>query len=161
VATELTPQVVRGRQQVIQSYGGGAFTVAGERYRGAILVFPECTQAWPEVYADVTPQLLAAVTAPDAAIALVLLGLGAQGGVASLALRAALKEAGVAVEAMTTAAACRTFNVLLAEERRVAAALLAVDQERPPPYLRGGTRSLARAQRGMTRFLRRTASHFA
>ncbi len=42
------------------------------------------------------------------------------------ALRAALRAAGVALEAMDTGAACRTFNVLVAEERRVAAALIAL-----------------------------------
>jgi uncharacterized protein len=126
VGTELTPLVARGRQQVIQSYGGGGFTVAGQRYRGGILVFPERTVAWAGS-AEPSLDSLAAVTAPDAEITLLLLGLGAQGGLAPATLRASLKQSGISVEAMSTAAACRTFNVLLAEERRVAAALLAVE----------------------------------
>jgi uncharacterized protein len=40
------------------------------------------------------------------------------------ALRASLKLKGIAVEAMDTGAACRTYNLLLAEDRRVAAALM-------------------------------------
>ena len=125
MAVEAIPLVPRGRQQVIQSYGGG-FTVAGQRYRGDALVFPERTVAWFGT-ADPSLESLAAVTAAGADVALLLLGPGANGGLAAPVLRAALKKSGIAVEAMTTAAACRTFNVLLAEERRVAAALLAIE----------------------------------
>jgi uncharacterized protein len=126
LGAELIPLVPRGRQQVIQSYGGGGFTVAGQRYRGGVLVFPDRTVAWAGS-AEPSLESLAAITTPGAEITLLLLGLGAQGGLASAALRAGLKQSGISVEAMSTAAACRTFNVLLAEERRVAAALLAVE----------------------------------
>lgn len=126
MAVEAIPLVPRGRQQVIQSYGGGGFTVAGQRYRGDVLVFPERTVAWSGA-ADPSLESLVAVTGAGADISLLLLGLGANGGLGSPALRTALKKWGIAVEAMTTAAACRTFNVLLAEERRVAAALLAIE----------------------------------
>ncbi len=126
MAVEAIPLVARGRQQVIQSYGGGGFAIAGQRHRGDVLVFPERTVAWAGS-ADPSLESLAAITVADADIKLLLLGLGASGGLATPALRAALKQSGIAVEAMTTAAACRTFNVLLAEERRVAAALLAID----------------------------------
>ncbi len=126
MAVEAIPLVPRGRQQVIQSYGGGGFTVAGQRYRGDVLVFPERTVAWSGT-ADPSLESLADVAAAGADVALLLLGLGINGGLAAPALRAALKKSGIAVEAMTTAAACRTFNVLLAEERRVAAALLAIE----------------------------------
>jgi uncharacterized protein len=53
-----------------------------------------------------------------------LLGLGRRMGLVASDLRAALKASGIVIEAMDTGAACRTFNVLLGEERRVAAALL-------------------------------------
>ena len=64
--------------------------------------------------------------APDAGVDLLLLGCGAAMRPVAPALRAALRKAGIAVEPMDTGAACRTFNVLLAEGRRVAAALVAV-----------------------------------
>jgi uncharacterized protein len=55
---------------------------------------------------------------------LVLIGLGKRGAPVATALRAALKAHGIGVEAMDTGAACRTYSVLLAEDRLVAAALL-------------------------------------
>jgi uncharacterized protein len=55
-----------------------------------------------------------------------ILGLGPRFLMVPAELRQALKGHGIAVEAMDTGAACRTFNVLLAEDRRVAAALIAL-----------------------------------
>lgn len=124
---EVTPLVPQGRQ-IIQSYGGGAFTVAGQRYAGAVLVFPQRTLAWPiAAGSEVSLNSLAAVTAATDEVDLLLMGLGLQGAIAPAALRVALRQSGIAVEAMSPAAACRTFNVLLAEDRRVAAALLAIE----------------------------------
>ena len=60
------------------------------------------------------------------AIDVVLLGTGARAVWPAAELRAGLRARGIVAEPMTTAAACRTYNVLLAEDRRVAAALIAV-----------------------------------
>jgi len=117
---ELTPVSTEGRQ-LIERYGAAGFRVSGVIFAGPVLVLPERTIAWP----DPTPTLdgLAPVIA-EGGIELVLLGLGRRGAPVVPALRAALKAHGIAVEAMDTGAACRTYNLLLTEDRRVAAALL-------------------------------------
>ena len=121
-------RVTHEGRQVVQSYGGGGFVVSGTRYGGSILVFPERTLDWSVTSASgVVGSVLDPVMAPDAAIDLLLVGLGSAGGVVDKELRDRLKAARVAIETMSTAAACRTYNVLLGEQRRVVAALIAVD----------------------------------
>jgi uncharacterized protein len=124
---DITPLVRPGRQ-VIERYGAGRFRITGVVYHGSVLVFPERTLAWPVVrFEELTPTSLAAVTVSEVAVELLLLGTGPRLAPVPAELRAALRAAGVAIEAMDTGAACRTYNVLVAEERRVAAALIAVD----------------------------------
>ncbi len=117
---ELTPLVPPGRQ-LIERYGASGFRVSGTVYHGPVIVFPERTVAWENAAATV--ESLAPVIA-HGGIELLLLGLGRSGAPVTAALRAALKAHGIAVEAMDSGAACRTYNVLLGEDRRVAAALL-------------------------------------
>ena len=124
---DITPQMPVGRT-IIQGYGAGGFTIDGNRVTGSMLVFPDRLVAWPVVaFAQVTPESLAAVTAAVPAVEILLIGSGAQMLPAPAALRAAIRDAGIALDVMDTGAACRTYNVLLAEARRVAAALIAVD----------------------------------
>lgn len=102
--------------------------MSGEVYQGAVIVTPEKSYAWPVV----NPAEPLAVSdfdilASDAAqLDVVLVGCGPRMEAIPFALRQALKERGLAVEFMDTGAACRTYNVLMAEGRRVAAALLPV-----------------------------------
>ena len=117
---ELVPRSSAERQ-VIERYGASGFRVAGVVFAGPVLVFPERTILWEN--AAPTIEGLAPVVA-EGGIELVLLGLGRRGAPVAPTLRAALKAHGIGVEAMDTGAACRTYNVLLAEDRRVAAALL-------------------------------------
>jgi uncharacterized protein len=117
---ELTPLIQPGRQ-VIERYGPSGFSISGTIYRGAVLVFPDSTLLWEA--AAVTLEGLSPVTG-HGGVELLLLGLGRRMTPVSAALRTGLRASGIAVEAMDTGAACRTYNVLLAEERRVAAALL-------------------------------------
>ncbi len=124
---DITPQIPVGRT-IIQGYGAGGFTIEGKRVTGSMLVFPDRLVAWPVAAFDqVTPESLSAVTAAVPAVEILLIGSGAQMLLAPAALRAALRDAGIALDVMDTGAACRTYNVLLAEERRVAAALIAVE----------------------------------
>jgi len=121
---DLTPIIPAGRQ-VIESYGAGGFRVTGILHRGSILVFPDATLAWPvREIAEMTIATLAPVTARGG-VEVLLLGCGRRMQPVALDLRRELKAAGIAVDAMDTGAACRTYNVLMAEDRRVAAALLA------------------------------------
>jgi uncharacterized protein len=117
---ELTPDPPGGRQ-AIERYGAGGFQVSGVRYQGPIVVFADRTVPWPN--AAISEAGLAPVIG-HGDVELVLLGLGRRGAPVAAGLRAALKARGIGVEAMDTGAACRTYNVLLAENRRVAAALL-------------------------------------
>jgi uncharacterized protein len=117
---DLTPLVQPG-QQVIERYGASGFRVSGQVYHGAVLVFPDRTVAWEA--AALTAESLAPVVA-HGGVELLLLGLGSRMMPVNGTLRAVLRATGIAVEAMDTGAACRTYNVLLAEDRRVAAALL-------------------------------------
>lgn len=120
---DVTPIIPAGRQ-VIDSYGASGFHVSGAAYQGAILVFPEDTEPWPvETLADVTLASLKRVI-ERGTVQILLLGCGRRMQPVPPALRQGLRQAGIVVDAMDTGAACRTYNVLLAEDRRVAAALL-------------------------------------
>ena len=115
-----------GDRQFIDGYGPGRFTVSGTLHLGSILVFPDRTVPWPvQAFADLEVGFLRSVMA-DAGIDLVLLGCGAGTQFPPREIREAARAAGVSVEPMDTGAACRTFNVLTLEERRVAAALIAL-----------------------------------
>lgn len=112
----------------IDAYGNGGFRFAGMSHRGSILCVPDAIMAWDvESADDVTPQSLAPVLERKQQVRVLLLGTGQSQVFAGEALRAVLCEAGIIVEVMNTGAACRTYNVLLAERRPVAAALIAVD----------------------------------
>ena len=124
---DVTPLIPVGRQ-VIDAYGNGGFRIAGTAHAGSVLVLPEQTLAWDIAdFAALTLESLAPVVAASPAVEILLLGCGRSMAYLDPALRATLRAQGVKVDAMDTGAACRTFNVLLAEERRVAAALIAVD----------------------------------
>jgi uncharacterized protein len=117
---DLTPLVKPGLQ-VVERYGPAGFRIAGIIYKSPVLVFPERTIEWPGGALN-EPGLSAIIE--DGAIELLLLGLGRRIAPVPPALRQTLKLHGIAVEPMDTGAACRTFNVVVAEDRRVAAALL-------------------------------------
>ena len=122
----ITPGVPAGRQ-LIQGYHPGGFRIAGSAHAGSVLVLPERTFPWPVQAPDqVTPESLAPIVVAAPAVELLILGLGPRFLPVAAELRLSLKERGIALEAMDTGAACRTYNVLLAEERRVAAALIAL-----------------------------------
>jgi len=109
----------------IDAYGNGGFRFAEMSHRGSILCLPSGIYAWQPGSPDkIEAAALAPVLAERDALDLLLLGLGRRMIPVAPELRAALRAAGIVVEAMDTGAACRTYNVLLAEERRVAAALL-------------------------------------
>lgn len=124
---DITPLIPADRQ-VIDGYRTGQFRVAGTVHLGSVLVFPERTVAWAVTeLSQVTAASLEVVRQADPPIELLLLGCGSQGAVLLPAsLRRELRESGLRVETMDTGAACRTYNILLAEARRVAAALIAL-----------------------------------
>ena len=124
---DVRPLEVPGRQ-VIQSYGEGRFRIAGTVHAGSVLVWPERAESWPvtEVRASGIDSLSAMVQA-EAATEILLIGCGARFLPVPSGLGEALRQQGMVLEWMDTGAACRTFNVLLGEDRRIAVALIAVD----------------------------------
>jgi uncharacterized protein len=120
---DLTPVPTAGRQ-IIERYASSGFRVSGVIYHGPVLVFPDSTVPWDAASAsDVTFDALAPVI-EHGGVEILLLGLGRAMTAVPGALRTALRAARIALEAMDTGAACRTYNVLVAEDRRVAAALV-------------------------------------
>jgi uncharacterized protein len=111
----------------IDSYGNGGFRFAGMSHKGGLLLLPNGIKAWPVAEpAGVTLESLAPLLAERAQIEVLLYGSGAVQVFPPRSLRDALAERGLHIETMTTGAAARTYNLLLAESRAVAAALLPV-----------------------------------
>lgn len=104
----------------IDSYGDGFFRVGGEVHQGHTLIAPDAVLPWAG-FADT-----AALVALAGKIDVLFVGTGAEIAHIPSAFRATLEEAGLGVEQMATPAACRTYNVLLSEGRRIGAALIAL-----------------------------------
>jgi uncharacterized protein len=112
----------------IDAYGNGGFRFAEMSHRGSILCLPSGIYAWPPTHpGEIEPAAFAPVLVEKGALGLLLLGTGRRQEMPGSEVRRVLVEAGVALEVMDTGAACRTYNVLLAEGRPAGAALLAVD----------------------------------
>jgi uncharacterized protein len=112
----------------IDAYGQGGFRLSGERREGSVLIVQDEARSWPvKALADVTPESLSAVIeAGRGEVEFVLLGVGAVNALPPRATREALQRAGIGLEFMDTPAAARLYNVLTAEGRRIAAALIAI-----------------------------------
>jgi uncharacterized protein len=111
----------------IDAYGDGGFRFAGLSHRGSLLCLPDGIWAWPVAAAQaVTPETLAPVLDAAARLDLFILGTGRDAWTVPPALRQRFSEHSLRWEAMPTSAAIRTYNVLVAEGRRVAAGLIAV-----------------------------------
>ena len=104
----------------IEGYGPGFFRVGGKVLRGACLITPWDAGPWGGLEDTAAPLSL------SGRIDVLLVGMGAEIAHAPAAFRSALEDAGIGVEVMNSPAACRTYNVLLSEGRRIAVALLPV-----------------------------------
>lgn len=123
---DITPAVPRGKQ-VITSYGDGKFKINGETYNTPVLVFPDRTVQWVvDPKAAISLDSLSVVLEEEGEIDLLLIGCGKAQQMLPPMIRNALKDVGISLEIMDTGAAIRTYNVVLAEGRRVAAALINV-----------------------------------
>jgi uncharacterized protein len=110
----------------IEAYGNGGFRFAGMSHRGSILCLPSGIYAWQPA-TPIDAASFAPVFAESPAVGLIVHGSGLRQQLPEAAVRRAFTDAGVALEVMDTGAACRTYNVLLAEGRSVGAALVVVD----------------------------------
>jgi uncharacterized protein len=111
----------------IDAYGNGGFRFADMSHRGSILCLPDGIWAWPyRTVAELDATALAAIVERHATIDFFMLGTGRDPMTMPAHMRALLADAGVNADAMTTGAAVRTYNIMLGENRRVAAGLIAV-----------------------------------
>lgn len=104
----------------VDGYGPGFFRVGGEVFNGAIIVGPDGAKSWGG-YQDDAPLLAMAEE-----IDVLFVGTGEEIAHIPATLRQRLEEAGMGAEVMASPAACRTYNILLSEGRRIALALLPV-----------------------------------
>ena len=112
----------------IEAYGNGGFRFADMSHRGSLLCLPSGIYGWqPADPAALVADDFARVLAEAAGIEILLVGCGKELRPIPKQLRAVFREAHVSADPMSTGAAVRTYNVLLAEDRAVAAALIAVD----------------------------------
>ncbi|MDB5478487.1 MAG: hypothetical protein JWM96_982 [Alphaproteobacteria bacterium] len=114
---DVTP-LIRRDAKIIQSYRGGVFKVSGEAFTTSIIVMAEHVLEWPD-------QSNFEILRPfSGEVDVLLLGTGEKLVMPSPAVKRQVKdEFGIILEAMDNGAASRTYNVLLAEGRKVAAAL--------------------------------------
>ena len=111
----------------LDAIGAGGFRFAGMSHRGSIIATPSGIRIWPPTrFSEVTIESLRPVLDEAGTIDFLLIGTGPDIAFVPPALREPLKQAGITVEGMATGPAARTYNVLVGEDRRVAAALIAV-----------------------------------
>ena len=113
-------EVVYSDAKPVDGYGPGFFRIGGEVHEGPLIVSAAGVTSWGG-YEDV-----AALVALAGVLDVLFVGTGAEIAHIPAGLRTALEEAGLGVEPMSSPAACRTYNVLLSEGRRVGLALLPV-----------------------------------
>lgn len=114
-----------GSAQVVRSYGPGRFLISEREWREPVLVTPTVTVPVQIARAeDLTLEALSFLKTLPVPTELLVLGCGARAVFVPPDKRAALKAAGLGLEVVDTGSACRIYNVLLAEGRRVAAVLI-------------------------------------
>lgn len=115
------------RPAVIEAYGNGGFRFDTMSHRGSLLCLPDGVWAWSVTRADdIDRHALARVFAGSALIDTLLIGTGTEVWLVPTELRTALRRVNIGVDTMLTGPAIRTYNIMLGERRRVAAALIAV-----------------------------------
>ena len=111
----------------IDAYGKGGFAFADMSHRGSLLCLPDAIWAWPVTKAaEIDEYSLSRVFAAANGIDTLLVGTGTDVWVAPRRLREALRAVHIGLDFMQTGPAIRTYNVMIGERRRVAAALIAV-----------------------------------
>lgn len=109
------------------AYGNGGFRFADMSHRGSVLALPSGIKAWPVIsVTELTEAALDPIFAEGDALELLLFGTGVDIAALPVAFRNRFREAGIGLDVMQTGAAARTYNILLAENRKVGAALIAV-----------------------------------
>lgn len=112
----------------VDAYGGGGFRFAGMSHFGSILCLPSGIHGWPVAsFGELSLDSFARVLEQAGEIEVLLVGTGVDLRPLKPDWKATFREAGILADPMSTGAAVRTFNVMLSEDRAVAAAFLAVE----------------------------------
>ena len=115
------------RSAPIEAYGKGGFAFADMSHRGSLLCLPDGIWAWPVAHPEeIDKYALEQVFAAANAIDTLIVGTGAGVWLPPADLRQALRTVHIVLDAMQTGPAVRTYNIMMGERRRVAAALIAV-----------------------------------
>jgi uncharacterized protein len=115
------------RSAPIEAYGKGGFVFDSMSHRGSLLCLPDAIWAWPVTKpAEIDKISLARIFAAANGIDTLIIGTGTDVWLPPPALREALRAVRVVLDTMQTGPAVRTYNVMIGERRRVAAALIAV-----------------------------------
>ena len=115
------------RPAPIDAYGNGGFRFGGMSHRGSLLCFPDGIWAWPiQDVNELTPVALAAAFDRAESLDFFIIGAGRDPWALPADIRERFRAVSLSVDCMPTGAAVRTYNILLAENRRVGAALIAV-----------------------------------
>jgi uncharacterized protein len=115
------------RSAPIEAYGKGGFAFADMSHRGSLLCLPDAIWAWPVVRAaDIDRASLERVFAAAEGIDTLIIGTGTEVWLPPSDLREALRAVKVVLDPMQTGPAITTYNIMIGERRRVAAALIAV-----------------------------------
>ena len=115
------------RSAPIEAYGKGGFAFAGMSHRGSLLCLPDGIWAWPVTRAEEIDEFsLARIFAAANSIDTLIVGTGTEIWMPPKGLREALRAVRVVLDQMQTGPAIRTYNIMMGERRRVAAALIAV-----------------------------------
>ena len=116
------------RSAPIEAYGKGGFAFADMSHRGSLLCLPDGIWAWPVAApAELTEESLSQVFARAENLDFFVLGTGASPWIMPEGLRARFRDAHISAECMATGPAVRTYNVMLMENRRVGAGLIAIE----------------------------------
>ncbi len=115
-------------QQLIEAYGNKGFRFSGGRHEGSVLILPAQIEAFAaRSMAEVDLKSLARIVAERENIEILLLGTGEKQQFPTLEIRKYFIEQNIALEVMDSRAACRTYNILASEDRKVAAAIISVE----------------------------------
>ena len=115
------------RSAPIEAYGKGGFHFADMSHRGSLLCLPDAIWAWPvKKPEEIDRASLVRVFAAAKGIDTLIIGTGTEVWLPPSDLREALRAVKVVLDAMQTGPAVRTYNIMMGERRRVAAALIAV-----------------------------------
>ena len=115
------------RSAPIEAYGNGGFAFAEMSHRGSLLCLPDAIWAWPVTKVDdINEVTLRRVIENAANIDTLVIGTGNEVWIPPSWLRVRMRKVSIVIDAMQTGPAIRTYNIMIGERRRVAAALVAV-----------------------------------